>query len=106
MRWKGDSHRISAVLQTNGWTLTRNLVAGSDLPINSSTQQSLSNIFEVPNRSPANQYASAINYSKKSDKIECSLSLSYANNGPSPVKSIWLEESCTRNVSFFGGSSG
>jgi hypothetical protein len=104
--WRTGANRLLPTLQANGWRMTRNLVAGSDLTTDLQSQQSIAKIFDVPNRSLADQYTTEIDYSKTNGKFKCSISLSYANDGPSPVKSFWLDESCERDVSFFGGSSG
>lgn len=104
--WRADSHKLLEALNSNEWKITRNFVAGTDLPTDIQNQQPIAKIFDVPNRSPADQDASEITFSKTNGKIKCYFSISYANDGPSPVKSIWLNEGCERNVSFFGGSSG
>lgn len=104
--WKDGTNKLPAILKSSGWKMTRNFVAGADLATDYQSQQSIAKIFDVPNRSDANQYAAEIDYNKSDGKFKCSLSIYYANNGPSPVKSIWLDESCERDVSFFGGSSG
>jgi len=104
--WKTGSSKLPLVLKRNGWKMTRNFVAGIDLKTDFESQQSITRMFDVANRSPANQYAAEIDYEISEGKIKCSLSLSYANDGPSPVKSVWLDERCERDVSFFGGSSG
>jgi hypothetical protein len=104
--WRAGSYKLLPVLKANGWKMTRNLVAGSDLATDPLSQQSIAKIFDIPNRTPAEQYATEIDYSKTDGKLKCSISLSYANNGPSPVKSLWLDESCERDVSFFGGAGG
>jgi hypothetical protein len=104
--WSSGAHNLVSTFAANGWKMTRNLVAGVDLPTDAQNQQAIANIFNIPNRSPANQYAAEIDYSKSSGKSKCYFSLTYANNGPSPVKSVWLDESCEQDVSIFGGSSG
>src|SRR5579884_3827206 len=88
--WRDGSAKLPAILKENGWKMTRNLVAGVDIATDYQSQQSLARIFDVPNRSPANMYAAEIDYDKSDGKTKCSLSISYANDGPSPVKSVWL----------------
>ncbi|MFI5271389.1 MAG: hypothetical protein ACHQT9_05115 [Candidatus Saccharimonadales bacterium] len=104
--WTSGAPNLVSAFAMNGWKMTRNLVGGSDLPTNAQNQQAIANIFNVPNRSPADQDAAEIDYSKTIGNSKCYFSLTYANDGPSPVKSVWLDESCERDVSIFGGSSG
>ncbi|MBI3274022.1 MAG: hypothetical protein HYZ69_02665, partial [Candidatus Colwellbacteria bacterium] len=65
--WRAGAHKLTASLQTNGWTMSGSLVAGSD---NSTDAQVITKIFDVPNRSPADQYAAKISYSKTIGKTK------------------------------------
>ena len=87
--WKNNSLQLEQYLEANGWHKEYN------------AKQSINGLFSYPS------YVEtlAVNYSKTHGKTFCDLSIAYTAVEPDPDK-VWVNESCERDVSFFGGSSG
>ncbi len=91
--WQATSPQLEHYLHTNGWH--KEYFA----------KQPIATIFNVPNYQGTIQ----VNYAKLHGKLVCNLSISYnPSNGEVEGQNnqVYASESCERDVSFFGGSSG
>lgn len=85
--WRQNSDQLEQYLLTNGWHKEWN------------AQQPISQIYDNPN----NHLSVGVNYTKPHGKITCSLSIRYNAKQPDSLKTF-ATESCSRAVSFFGGT--
>ncbi len=88
-QWQLKSLEFEQYLESVGWHKEYN------------AQQSISGLFSVPGYDAT----IAVNYSKAHGKASCDLSIGYTAAQSNPNK-VFVDESCERDVSFFGGSSG
>jgi hypothetical protein len=92
-QWSARSPQINASLLANGWVEGANF--GSD--------NELVNLYKTLNPEYGHQTA----YAKSFGKYKCDLVIEYANYSGQPGNEnntkAYVRESCTRNVSFFGG---
>jgi hypothetical protein len=92
-QWSAKSPKINASLLANGWVEGGNF--GSDTR--------LTDLYKAFDPIYYHQTA----YAKSFGKYKCDLQIQYANSSGEPGSSnntkAYVRESCTRNVSFFGG---
>lgn len=85
--WQRNSPTLERSLLESGWKKEYN------------SHQSIAGIFSVPS------YVETVgvNYAKEFGKVACTLSISYTATEPNPFT---VNETCERDVTFFGGSEG
>jgi hypothetical protein len=95
-QWQDNAPKLSALLKSGGWIEGGNFESNTKL------------LVLYTNYDPVYSKQSA--YSKTDGKFSCDLVFEYANYSGTPSNAnntkADVRETCTRNVAFFGGSSG